>query len=301
MRLIKRNIFLIFLSCWILSCEEEVELTLEDAPAVLVFDAWVNDKPEDQVIHLSLSQPYFEDGLPQGVSGATIELTDDLGNAYSFTESSTGTYIWDYEGTPIGTVGREFTMSVEIDGNEYTAQSRMNRVPEVDSVVFTYREDDDAFREKGYYGEFYATDIVGPGDAYWIRSYKNGIPLLRPFEINIAVDAGFSTGGNIDGVVFIQPIQDAVNPLNDDLDKIIPYVPGDSLYVEIHSISLDAFDFLDQMAIQTQRDGGFDEIFAEPLENLPTNIQRTSDDADEIIVGFFSTSAVRTNGKKLDP
>lgn len=289
----KGNIlFLLAVTC-LFACEEEVQLTLEDAPPVLVVDAWINDKPEDQVIRLTMTQPYFESSEPQGVTGAVVEVTDDQGTNYAFSETAPGVYTWEYTGDVLGETGREYTLSIVSGEQEYHASSRMNRVPEVDSVVFTYREDGDAFREQGYYGEFFATDPVGPGDAYWIKSYKNGIPLQRPFEINIAVDAGFSTGGNIDGVVFIQPIQDGVNPLNDDLDQIIPYVPGDSLYVEIHSITLDAFDFLDQMAIQTQRDGGFDEIFAEPLENLPSNIEQISGNTGETIVGFFCVSSVK--------
>ncbi len=284
----------------LLGCEEEVQLNLKDAPPVLVVDAWINDKPEDQVIRLTKTQPYFESSLPDGVTGARIQVTDDLGNVYTFEESGAGTYTWPYQGTVLGTVGREYTLQIDAEGQVYRAESAMRRVPEVDSVVFTYREDEDAFREKGYYAEFVATDFTGPGDAYWIKAYKNDTLLLRPFEINIAIDAGFSTGGTIDGVVFIQPIQDGVNPLNDDLDAVIPYEFGDSLYVEIHSLTIPAFDFLDQLAIQTQRDGGFDEIFAEPLENLPTNIRRTDGDSTEPVVGFFSVSAVKGNGKRLE-
>jgi hypothetical protein len=283
-----------------IACEDEVELNLKDAPPVVVIDAWINNKAEDQKIVLTRSQPYFDNGLPQGISGATVVVTDDLGNTFNFTEESPGEYIWSYEGTTLGEVGRTFSLEIASEGNVYQAASAMRRVPEVDSVVFTFREEGDAFREQGYYGEFVATDLPGAGDTYWIKAYKNDTLLLRPFEINIASDAGFSSGGTIDGVVFIQPIQDAVNPLNDELDAVIPYEPGDSLYVEIHSITVEAFDFLGQLAIQTQRDGGFDEIFAEPLENLPTNITLVSGPSEEPVVGFFSVSAVESNGRKLE-
>lgn len=298
---IRNYIILLFVTATLLTgCEDEVQLTLEDAPPVLVVDAWINDKPVDQVIRLTRSQPYFDSSLPEGVSGATVEVTDDLGKSYVFTETSPGTYTWEFEGDRLGAVGREFSLQIQVDGQVLTAESAMNRVPEVDSVVFTFEEEEDAFQEAGYYAEFVATDPVGSGDFYWIKAYKNDTLLLRPFEINIAADAGFSAGGNIDGVVFIQPIQDGVNPLNDDLDAIIPYENGDSLYVEIHSITMEAFDFLGQLAIQTQRDGGFDEIFAEPLENLPSNIRRVSGDSDEPVLGFFSVSAVEGNGKRLE-
>ncbi|MEM9390067.1 MAG: DUF4249 family protein, partial [Bacteroidota bacterium] len=91
---------------------------------------------------------------------------------------------------------------------------------------------------------------------------------------------------------------DSVNPLNEDLDEIVPYEIGDSLYVEIHSITNDAFFFLQELQIQTQRDGGFDEIFAEPFENVPSNIVNV-DENGEGIIGYFNVAAVSANGKKL--
>ncbi|MCA6073607.1 DUF4249 domain-containing protein [Fulvivirga sedimenti] len=290
------------IACW--ACEDQVTLDLPDAPPVLVVDAFLNDKPGDQKIILTMTQPYFSNSLPTGVSGAVVQVEDDLGNIFTFNEGVTaGEYIWSPQaGELIGTVGRTYQLTVENEGTTYQAVSEMKRVPEVDSVFFTFKEDGTPFQETGYYAEFRSMDFVGPGDFYWIKAYKNDTLLIRPFELNIAADAGFTPGGNIDGVVFIQPIQDAVNPLNDDLDQILPFVQGDSLYVEIHSITADTWEFLNQVRIQTQRDGGFDEIFAEPLENVPTNIVITDSPASEPepVVGYFSVSAVKGNGRRLN-
>ena len=296
--------FVCLLTVGLFACEDEVVLDLPDAPPVLVIDAFINDIPGDQQIILTETQPYFSNTLPDPVTGAIVQVSSDNGGVFDFTdEDNDGVYTWSPTGAEtIGTVGDQFELSVQFQGKAYRAFSQMNRVPEVDSVVFTFRDEDTPFQERGYYGEFVATDLVGPGDAYWIKAYKNDTLLNRPFELNLAVDAGFNLGGNIDGVVFIQPIQDGVNPLNDDLDQILPYLPGDSLYVEIHSITLETWEFLTQVAIQTQRDGGFDEIFAEPLENVSTNLQQISGPVEEEginLVGFFSVSAVKGNGKRL--
>ena len=116
-------------------------------------------------------------------------------------------------------------------GARYNAQSQINRVPEVEEIKFTFREEE-AFQDEGYDAEFLATDFEGSNDTYWIKAYKNGQFLNKPFELNIAYDAGFSAGGNVDGVVFIQPIQSGVHELDDNL-SVVPYQLGDSLYVEI--------------------------------------------------------------------
>jgi hypothetical protein len=71
------------------------------------------------------------------------------------------------------------------------------------------------------------------------------------------------------------------------------------LYVEIHSISNDAFFFLTELALQTDRPGGFAELFAQPLSNVPSNVINTT--GNEKVVGFFNVAAVTSAGRRLDP
>jgi hypothetical protein len=158
------------------------------------------------------------------------------------------------------------------------------------------------FFPDAYFAEFWSRDFIGSGDTYWIKSFKNGIYLNEPAEINIAYDAGFSEGGNVDGLIFIPPIRDAINPFEQDEDDefISPFEDGDSVYVEIHSITNETFRFLNDVRIQTDRPGGFAELFAVPLSNVPTNIQYLGGDPQIVVAGFFNVAAVRSAGKTLD-
>ena len=90
-----------------------------------------------------------------------------------------------------------------------------------------------------------------------------------------------------------------MNPfeLDDDDQLIAPYVLGDSAYVEINSITPEAFFFLQQVQIQINRPGGFGELFATPLANVQSNI--FSDNPREKVVGFFCTSATSGLGRKF--
>ncbi|MGB3467630.1 MAG: hypothetical protein WBA74_20250, partial [Cyclobacteriaceae bacterium] len=101
---------------------------------------------------------------------------------------------------------------------------------------------------------------------------------------------------NIDGLVFIQPIQEGINPIDEDPENdnefLPPYVVGDEIVVEIHSISLPAFFFLNEVIIQTDRQGGFGALFAQPLANLSTNIEDEEENSTEQILGFFNVAAV---------
>lgn len=285
------------------SCEDIIDPTLEDVDPVIVIDAWISDKPGPQEIRVMLSQPYFENSIPPGVTGASVQVTNDLGVSYNFEEdlAEPGVYRW----TPtlpddvFGQVGRTYTLSAEIEGETFESVTTMKRTTPIDSITFTF-EEANAFQEDSYYGEVWARDSVGSGDAYWIKTWKNGELLSKPSEINLAYDAGFSSGGEFDGVYFIYPIRAAINPFDQDENDVFlsPYVPGDSVYVEIHSLSTAAFNFLNQVIIQTDRPGGFGELFATPLANVSTNIVNTNPNGSPV-VGFFNVASVSGLGKKF--
>lgn len=285
------------------ACEDIINPELEQADAVLVIDAWLNNKPGQQVIKLTTTQPYFENLLPPGVRNAAVRVNDlTSGRVYHFIENSAeaGEYQWMPAGNEtFGTIGHRFELHVQVGGEQYRATSRMGRVPRIDSISFTFQAATQFFSES-FFAEFWATDLPGPGDTYWIKAFKNGVFLKKPSELNVAFDAGFSEGGNFDGVTFITPIRTGVNPNDVDAngDPLPPFLPGDSLWVEIHSISQAAFNFLNQVVIQTNRPGGFSELFATPLANVGTNIANTRPDGPRAI-GFFNTAAVAGAGRRL--
>ncbi|MCB0491202.1 MAG: DUF4249 domain-containing protein [Cyclobacteriaceae bacterium] len=285
------------------SCEDEISPELEKADPILVIDAWLTDIPGSQVITITETQPYFDKALPPGVSGATVSVVDNEGNTFLFQEDAAvkGNYVW----TPIaseviGTIGRTFNLVVEVGGETFVASSRMGRVPTIDSLTFTF-EEKNSITPDMYLAEFWARDFTGPNDTYRIKAWKNGVLLNKPSELNLAYDAGFSAGGNFDGVVFATPIRQGVNPFEEDDNNelLSPYMPGDSIYVELHSITLEAFNFLSEVAIQTNRPGGFSELFATPLSNVSTNIFNENPNGKPVL-GFFNVASVSALGKKFE-
>ncbi len=291
--------FLLAIQLTFSSCEDEITPTLAEAPAIVVIDAWINDKPEPQVIKVMKTQEYFDNTVPAGVSGATVQVIDENLTIYDFVETTAGEYTWTpANGETFGEVGLQYGLNVEVDGVMYNSLSQLNAVPPVDSISFTFEEEDGPF-PAGYFAEFWSRDLLGEGDTYWIKTFKNGVYQGKPSEINIAFDAGFSNGGSIDNLIFIPPIRFGVNSFEEDEDGNFqaPFLPGDSIYVELHSITNEAFFFLNEVAFQTNRPGGFAELFATPLSNVVTNI--ISSNENEEVVGFFNVSSVSGNGKKL--
>ncbi len=282
------------------SCEDVIHPQLESAPPILVVDAWINNRPETQVVILTRSQAYFDNTLPPGVKGANVTITDDHGNSFSFIEDDkkAGYYNWKPGSAVFGKVGYKYKLNVVVNGETFVSETSMGRVPPVDSISFD-KTKRTASKDSIVRAEFWATDPVGAGDAYFIRSYKNGVLLDKPSEINIAYDAGFSAGGQTDGVMFITPIRRGINSRDED-DKgtlLSPITKGDSMNVQIHSISVAAFTYLNQVSIQTNRPGGFQELFARPLANVSTNITNTKADGSQVL-GFFNVAAVTSAGKR---
>ncbi|MEQ8470149.1 MAG: DUF4249 family protein [Marinoscillum sp.] len=74
---------------------------------------------------------------------------------------------------------------------------------------------------------------------------------------------------------------------------------ADSLYLELHAISPDAWFFLIRLQQESNRPGGFGALFATPPANLPTNI--VVDDPAIPVVGFFNFSNKSSFGQRLTP
>src|SRR5690606_17529707 len=78
-----RRLLVFFIGAMFLfSCETVIDPTLQTAEPILVVDAWVNNKPEPQVIKLTKTQPYFDQSLPPGVSGAQVIVAGSDGSEY---------------------------------------------------------------------------------------------------------------------------------------------------------------------------------------------------------------------------
>ena len=299
----KRYWLVILVSLGIYACEDQIDPDLLDAPPVTVIDAFISNQDSAQIIRITQTQAYFENTQLPGVDNASVQITNESNGAiFTFEHQQDGIYSW----TPtnsgeIGAVGDSYLLEVAIGEDVFRAVSSMNRVPQIDSVTFRF-EEENLFLPDSYFAEFWSRDPLGVGDTYWIKSYKNGLYLNQPNEINIAFDAGFSQGGNVDGLIFIPPVRDAINPFVEDAndDFLSPFADGDSVYVEIHSITNETFDFLNEVRTQTDRPGGFAELFATPLSNVSSNIQYLGSDSQMQILGFFNVSAVVGLGQRLD-
>ncbi|MEM6297790.1 MAG: DUF4249 family protein, partial [Bacteroidota bacterium] len=141
---IPKNIFRAFLFLMVIglfsSCDDVVDVDLDDATPTFSVDAFLTDQDKVQEIKLYFSQGYFDNSPFRPASDATVlVLNTTSGVAYDFIEmGNTGAYRWEStSGEVIGQVGDTFELTITHEGRTYTATSTMNRVPVIDDIIFS--------------------------------------------------------------------------------------------------------------------------------------------------------------------
>ena len=295
-----KRFFTYTLVLFLVSCEDIIYPDLVTNDPILVVDAWVNNKNETQIIKLTKTQDYLNTSAPAAATGADVKIIDENGLQFNFIDQGDGNYMWEPTDSfpSLGQIENGFFLDINYNGKKIQASSTLNRTSVIDSINFVKGQ----VPEESYYAEFWSREAEGVGDAYWVKAYKNGQRLTTFQDIITCIDAGASSeGAIIDGIPFIPPVRRAITRFQQDDDNkfISPYEYGDSLYVELHSITYDAFNFLNKASIQINRPGGFSELFAVSLSNTPTNLIVSNDSAYPV-VGFFCISAVNGMGNTLD-
>lgn len=298
-----KYLFSIALLGLITACEEEIVVDTSAVSPSIVVDAFVTHQAADQYINITLSKPFYDTGAYTGVGGVDTVYIENLSTPseppYIFVQEEDTRYVWQRLNPTdsFGIMGDTYRLTVGIGSLTIQALSTLHPVPTVDSIRYNY-EDGSAFIAEGYDAEFFATDLEGIGNTYWIKGFKNGVFLDKPPYITTSFDGSFSEGDQ-DAILFIPPIRSAINPI-EDLDNEAgidaPYLVGDSASVELHGITREAFLYLNEIRTQTDRQGGISELFSVPVTNLTGNL--TASDGQPIL-GFFSVSSVSTLGLAL--
>ncbi len=277
----------------IMSCEDPIDVALEDGGVQLVVDAWIDNQVMDQEIILSLSQAYFDSTDPITIRDARVVVSRNDGASFEFSHIGDGRYVWPANGESLGEEGDVFTLNIDYDNKTYTSSTVINRVPVIDSIGIEFR-DDEIFSDDGFYTNFFARDPMGIGDTYWIKTYHNGTFLSKPQELNLAFDAGFDAGSGVDGLIFIPPIREFTNRLDEDLLPI-PYELGDTVRVELLSINNQAFNFLE--IARDQINNGDNGIFSIPLANTRSNVSASD---GSLVLGFFNVAGVSVVSRVIE-
>jgi len=299
-KLFKKHILtfisLVLLSLFTISCVDVIQLNVPKTDPYLVVDGSITNIAGEQVIKLTKSQDFLDPTLPTGIQNASVKVTDDIGKVYEFKDlKNDGRYIW----TPanqteiMGVVGRTYSLEIKSENETYTASSKLNRVPKIDSIVYksadaNIRQKGDGKPDKGYDADFYATDLIGIGDCYRVKVYQNDSLRNGANNIVIAYDGILNKGSYGDGLPFILPLRRLANT---ELFR-----ENDRIKVELLSITEGHYDFWSQLRVQLNNAG----LFATPASHIPSNINNINTSSPKQAAGWFGTSAISSLQVKVD-
>jgi hypothetical protein len=281
-----RKLILLLAFAGLTACETVVYPDLDtNSTPVLVVDAFVTNEAQAQTIRLTETIGFLDRATPPSALGATVVISNSANKIFTFIdEKNDGNYIWrPTNHDSLGAIGTSYTLTIRYKGEEFTAASKVNRVPPIDSLTVEFKKAGErgTLSKEGYYVSLFAKDFVGVGDCYRIKTFRNDTLFNKPNELNLAYDASFNKGGGTDGTSFILPIRNQVTRAAE------PYKIGDKVRVEIHSITEDTFTFL-QKVRQQQQNGG---LFATPPVNVGTNIFNKNPTSKTQVLGWFNVAA----------
>lgn len=268
------------------SCEDVVQIKLDEGSKLYVIDAFINDLRENQIVKVTTNDSYFSNREAPPVSNAQVVLLDLTDNkTYNFAYTEKGNYVFNLTAADtIGKINHAYKLSVKIDGVEYTAQANQKRTASIDSIGVFYNDGSGGGfgPPKDTYNCFlFAKDKVDANtDYYWVRTFRNDTLFNGSGDINTSIDGtnGPVTSAPTDSALFTPPIT---------FLGFKQYRKFDKCRVQIHSISRETYFFFEQASTQINNGG----LFATTPENVKSNIN-TPSDAKTKAVGWFNMASV---------
>jgi len=263
-----KNILFIILSLFLLtSCEKEIDLDLDDKSGNIVIEGNITNQPGPYIVRITKSVAFTQNNQYPAVTGAQVVLSDNTGQTETLQYVGDGKYITT---AFTGVTGRTYTLKIQAEGKQYTAQSTMPEVVSFDGLT----QDSFTFGSETTYTLLPVfTDPAVLGNRYLFNFTINNMT-KKTFEV-------FSDNVN-NGMVNQRPLF-LPNEDKDDDPTDHKVVPGDTVYVEMQSIDHTIFTYYSAL-LQISGDGGPGGGITP--SNPPSNINNGA-------LGYFSAHTVQ--------
>ena len=260
---------IVFLLMLTTSCEKVIDVTLNNAEKKYVIEGVLTNQPGNCVVLLSQTKDFDDNNEFAGVSGATIQITEQGGATTLLTESSTGVY---QATTLSGSSGKTYELSVAINGQSFTATSAMPQQVNMDSIFVT---NDNVRGNTRKLVNVQYKDPVTTGNNYRFIQYVNGLKEQQIFIRNDEL-----TNGNTS----ITPLR---YPRSDEDENNIQQ--GDQVKVDM--LCIDAAVYKYWYSLNRSATGGGGQMSATPA-NPVTNIQGGA-------LGYFSAHTLQSKTMRV--
>lgn len=258
-----KKIIFLFSTLILFSCEEVIDVELNESEPKLVVEATMFRLIENQEgateIKLSLTAPFFDTVIPT-VSDAQVTITDSNNNSFPFTHTSDGRYV--SETNLIPKDGVDYTLTILYNGEIYTATEQIESVS-------PWENDIEQDNEGGFLGDeievkAFWTDPVEEENYYYVQIFSEVAN-----ELDIASDEFFN--GNRIFALFS----------NEDLQA------GDDITFQLDGVDVNFNNFV-FILLQQSSDGG-----GGPFETQPATVRGNilnETNPDNFPLGYFRVS-----------
>jgi len=161
---------LFFLILLFTGCEKVIEVDLNDANPAIVIEANITNSEKLVEVKISKTSSFFGTDSVQMVSNALVIIENDAGNKVTLKEVKKGIY---KTRNLYPMPGREYKITVEVEGQTYEAESVLNYAVEIDSLATEYNSGF-AFLKSGYNVNLYFHDPENVKNYYRLNVYVNG-------------------------------------------------------------------------------------------------------------------------------
>jgi hypothetical protein len=256
--------FIILTALLCISCEDVIEVELENSDPRLVIEATINvleDGSSSPMVTLTETAPFFDTVIPPVVN-ATVTITSGTGEVFNFLHIGAGKYTTDFN--PI--LGVDYTLTVVHEGETYEATESLVIVTSLDEEV-------EQNNEGGFSGEdielkVFFTDPIGVENYYLLEGLS-----IRGNERDAFFDEFFD-GNRVNGFY-----------LEEDL------AAGDVVTFNLFGVDEDFYNFM-VVLLQQIDDGGGGPFETQPA-TVKGNILNITNE-ENFPLGYFRISEIST-------
>ena len=262
MKFIKNILFLIvvFLVYVLTGCKKIIDVSLDNSAQKIVVTGEVTNHLGPYKVTIAKTIDFASDNIFPPVSGALVTISEN-GIADTLQETDPGNY---FTNTLKGAPGKTYVLNIKVEGQAFSAVSKMPEPVTLDSIGFLSGRDNNLF-PVAYFRDPY------PGENYYqFIQYANGQKLKNDFG-NTVFEDRLSNGRFISYVLY---------------DDSTGLKKGDTLTIQMNSIDKSAYQFFSQLQQVSSGSGsGF---------SSPTPVNPTSNISGGAL-GYFSAHSISTN------
>ncbi|GGH28022.1 hypothetical protein GCM10011418_38370 [Sphingobacterium alkalisoli] len=251
------SVFVAFVS---VSCEEIIEVNLNEGDPKYVIEADLTTLSSDQFIRVTQTVPFSADIPSKSIEHALVSVSDSRGQVFNFTYQGEGYYSFKNLKLQENVV---YDLSVRIDNELFEATSRLEDFVAVDSLGVI---EERIFNEPYYFVLLKFNDPIDIPNYYRYSTSVNG----STFKFSSVFNDKFN-----DGLFVSHEITNSDNSL----------AIGDSVIVRRQCISKDVYDYWNEVQ------------FANPGNAAPSNPKSNISNG---AFGYFSVTAAKEYGVRIE-